>query len=72
MKAAIEAIRSKEMGSYKVSRVFTVPTKCNPWIKLSWGPQKHPIAKNLKNDSIQTQSNSSPSTKLANCSKNTS
>ena len=25
MKAAIEAIKNKEMGSYKASRVFTVP-----------------------------------------------
>ena len=25
MKAAIEAIRNKEMGSYKASRVFKVP-----------------------------------------------
>jgi len=25
MKAAIEAIRNKEMGSYKASRVFNVP-----------------------------------------------
>jgi hypothetical protein len=25
MKASIEAIRNKEMGSYKVSRVFNVP-----------------------------------------------
>jgi hypothetical protein len=25
MKAAIEAMRSKEMGSYKVSRVFNLP-----------------------------------------------
>ena len=27
MKAGIEAIRNKEMGSYKASRVFTVPHK---------------------------------------------
>jgi hypothetical protein len=25
MKAAIEAMRNKEMGSYKVSRVFNIP-----------------------------------------------
>jgi len=25
MKAAVEAMRNKEMGSYKASRVFTLP-----------------------------------------------
>jgi hypothetical protein len=69
---------NKEMGSYKASRVFiisfhlTAPIKCNPWIKLSWGPQKHFIVKKLKNDSIKTQGDSSPSNKQANCSENTS
>jgi hypothetical protein len=36
------------------------------------GPRKHFIAKNLKNDSVQTQGDSPPSTKLVNCSENTS
>jgi hypothetical protein len=78
MNAAIEAMSSKEMDSYKASRVFIVclpphsSHKKNPWIKLSWGPRKHSIAKKLKNDSVQNLGNSSPSTKLANCSENTS
>jgi len=34
MKAAIEAIRSKEMGSYKASRVFNVPqTRVEHYVK---------------------------------------
>ena len=45
---------------------LTAATKGNPWIKLSWGPWKHSTAKKLKNGSIHTQSESSPSTKLAN------
>jgi hypothetical protein len=33
MKAPIEAIRSKEIGSYKASRVFTVPqTTLEPYV----------------------------------------
>jgi hypothetical protein len=47
MKAAIGAMSSKEMGSYKASRVFVIAaTKCNPWIKLSWDNRKHYNAKN--------------------------
>ena len=39
---------------------LTAPTKCNLWIKLSWGPWKHSTAKKLKNDSVHTQDESSP------------
>jgi len=46
---------------------LTVATKCNPWIKLLWGPWKHSTAKKLENGSVQTQGEFSPSTKLANC-----
>jgi hypothetical protein len=48
---------------------LTAATKCNPWIKLSWGPWKHSTAKKLINDSVHTQDESSPSTKLANYSE---
>jgi hypothetical protein len=73
MKAAIEAMSSKEMGSYNMSRVFIICLpKCSPWIKLSWGPRKHSIDKKLKNGCVQTQSDTSPSTKLTKCSENTS
>jgi hypothetical protein len=78
MKAAIEAMSNKEMGSYKASRFFVTclaphsPTKCNPWIKLAWGPPKHSVAMKLKNDSVQTQGDSSSSTKLAESSENAS
>jgi len=34
---------------------LTAATKCNPWIKLSWGPSKHSTAKKLKNGSVHTQ-----------------
>jgi hypothetical protein len=51
---------------------LTAATKCNHWIKLSRGPQKHSIAKKLKNGSIQTQGKSSPSNKLVNYLENTS
>ena len=35
MKAAIEAIRNKEMGSYKASRVFNVPqTRLERYVKV--------------------------------------
>jgi hypothetical protein len=44
---------------------LTAATKCNPWIKLSWGPWKHSTANKLKNGSVQTQGESTPSTKLA-------
>jgi hypothetical protein len=69
---------SKEMGSYKASRIFTIclplhnSHKIQPLIQLSWGPQKHSIAKKFKNHSVQTQGDSSPSAKLANSSENTS
>ena len=34
MKAAIESMRNKEMGSYKASRVFNVPqTALQPYVK---------------------------------------
>jgi hypothetical protein len=65
------------MGSLWTSRVFIIcipppaATKCNHRIKLSLGPRKHCIVKKLKNDSVQPQGHSSPSTKLADCSENT-
>ena len=47
MKAAIEAIRNKEMGSYKASRVFTVPqTTLERYVK---DRQKSPIETVRKN-----------------------
>ena len=46
---------------------LTAPTKCNPQIKLSWGPWKHSTAK--ENSSVHTQGASSPPTKLANYSE---
>jgi hypothetical protein len=78
MKAAIEAMSSKETGSYKASRVFIICLplhrnhKMQPLDKAFMGARKYSIAKKLKNGSVQTQGNSSPSTKLANCSENTS
>jgi hypothetical protein len=40
MKAAIEAIRNKEMGSYKLSRVFSVSqTKLERYVKDQQKPQ---------------------------------
>jgi hypothetical protein len=78
MKAATGTISNKGMGRYKVSRVITIylPPHCShkvqPLDKAFKGPQKHSIAKKFKNCSIQTQCESSPSTKLANYSENTS
>ena len=43
---------------------LTAPTKCNLWIKLSWGPWKHSTANKLENGPVHTQGQS-PSTKLA-------
>jgi hypothetical protein len=78
MKAAIEAMSSKEMGSYKAYRVSIIylplysSHRMQPLIKLSWSLRKHSIAKKLINGSVKTQGDSSPSTKSANCSENTS
>jgi len=44
-------------------------TKCNHWIKLSWGPWKHSTANKLKNGSVHTQGKSLLSTKLVNYSE---
>jgi hypothetical protein len=52
MKPAIEALSSKEIGSYKVSSVFiiafhlTAATKCSFWIKLSWPPENILLLRN--------------------------
>ena len=35
---------------------LTTVTKCNPWIKLLWGPWKYSTSKKLKYSSVQTQS----------------
>jgi hypothetical protein len=64
----------KEPGGHYLERIMltsfashlTADTKCNPWINLSRGPWKHSTVKKLKNGSVCTQSESSPSTKLAN------
>jgi hypothetical protein len=78
MQVAIEATSSKEMDSYKASRVLIIclpphsSHKMLPLDKAFTGPRKHSIANKLKNDSVQTQGDSSQSTKLANCSENTS
>jgi hypothetical protein len=78
MEAAIEAMSSTEMGSYTASRVFILCLpphnghKMQPLDKAFMGPRKHSIANKLKNGSVQTEGDSSPSTKLANCSENTS
>jgi hypothetical protein len=78
MKATIEAMSSKEMGNYKVSRVFIICLpphsghKMQPLDKAHMVPQKHSVAKKFKNGSIQTQGDSSLSTKWANCLENAS
>jgi hypothetical protein len=78
MKAAIEAMSSKEIGSYKASRVFLIclphhsSHKIQPLHKAFMGPLKTFYCQEIENDSVQTQGDSSPSTKLANCSENTS
>jgi hypothetical protein len=43
-----------------------------PLDKAFMGPRKHSTAKKLKNLSVQIHDDSSPSTKLANCTENTS
>jgi hypothetical protein len=54
MKAAIVAMSSMEMGSYKASRVFRIclpnhtSHKIQPLDKAFMGPRKHSIAKKLK------------------------
>jgi len=48
---------------------LTAATKCSPWVKLSWGLCKHSTAKKLKNGSIHTQKELSPSAKVANYSE---
>jgi len=48
---------------------LTAATKCNPWIKLSRSSWKHSAANKLKNGSVHTQDESSPSTKSANYSE---
>jgi hypothetical protein len=74
----MEAKSRKEMGSKKRPEFplfafhLTAATKYNPWKKLLWGPRKFSIAKKLKKGLVRTQGDSSPSTKLANCSENTS
>jgi hypothetical protein len=58
LKAAVEAMSSKEMGSYRGSRVFIIclpphsSHKIQPLDKAFMGPRKHFIAKNLKNDFV--------------------
>jgi hypothetical protein len=78
MKAAVEAISSKEMGIYKASRVFTIflpphsSHKIQPLDKAFMRPPKIFYCQETENDSFQNQGNSSLSTELANCLENTS
>jgi hypothetical protein len=77
MKTTVEAMSSKEMGCYKASRVFLISLpphsshKLQPLDKAFMAPPKA-YCRKIKNGFVQTQGDSSPSTKLANSLENTS